>query len=241
MQLDILAFGAHPDDVELACAGTLLSHIAMGKTVGIIDLTQGELGTRGTAETRLQEAANAAKIIGATVRHNLNMADGFFTNDKEHVLQVVKILRKYRPTIVFANALADRHPDHGKGGRLVADACFLAGLMKIETELDGVKQEAWRPAAVYHYTQFRQEIPTFIVDVSNYMDKKMESILAYKSQFYQEGSNEPQTVISSAHFIKNVEERASDFGRLIGARYGESFTCESALGVKSVFDLLHVK
>lgn len=241
MQIDILAFGAHPDDVELSCSGTLMSHIAMGKTVGIIDLTQGELGTRGTAELRLQEATDAAQIMGVSIRENLGMADGFFTNDKAHQLEIVKIIRKYKPQVIFANALSDRHPDHGKGGRLVADACFLAGLLKVETELDGVNQEPHRPAAVYHYTQFRPIEPHFIVDISAYMDKKMECIMAYGSQFYKPGSNEPETVISSAHFIKNVEERASDFGRQIGVRYGEGFTCESKLGISNVFNLMHVK
>jgi bacillithiol biosynthesis deacetylase BshB1 len=241
MQIDILAFGAHPDDVELSCSGTLMSHIAMGKTVGIIDLTQGELGTRGTGELRLQEANVAAQIMGVTVRENLGLADGFFTNDKTHQLEIVKIIRKYKPQVIFANALSDRHPDHGKGGRLVADACFLAGLLKVETELDGVKQEPHRPSAVYHYTQFRPIDPHFIVDISAFMDKKMESIMAYDSQFYKPGSDEPETVISSAHFIKNVEERASDFGRQIGVRYGEGFTCESKLGITNVFNLMHVK
>lgn len=240
MQLDILAFGAHPDDVELSCSGTLMSHIAMGKTVGIVDLTNGELGTRGNAELRLNEATAAAEILGVAVRENLHMADGFFTNDKAHQLQIVKILRKYRPQVVFANALTDRHPDHAKGARLVADACFLAGLLKIETELDGEKQVAYRPRAVYHYVQFRPADADFIVDISGYMDKKMESIMAYSSQFYKLGSDEPETVISSKHFLKNVEERASDFGRQIGVRFGEAFTCESKLGITNVFQFLHV-
>ncbi len=240
MQLDILAFGAHPDDVELSCSGTLMSHIAMGKTVGIVDLTNGELGTRGNAELRLNEATAAAEILGVAVRENLHMADGFFTNDKAHQLEIVKILRKYRPQVVFANALTDRHPDHAKGARLVADACFLAGLLKIETELDGEKQVAYRPGAVYHYVQFRPADADFIVDISGYMDKKMESIMAYSSQFYKLGSDEPETVISSKHFLKNVEERASDFGRQIGVRFGEAFTCESKLGITNVFQFLHV-
>lgn len=242
MHLDILAFGAHPDDVELSCSGTLMAHIAMGKTVGIIDLTRGELGTRGTAETRLEEANHAAQIMGVNLRENLEMADGFFANDKEHQLQIVKVLRKYRPQVVFANALADRHPDHGKAARLVADACFLSGLIKIEVlDDDGTVLPPHRPNAVYHYIQFRPIEPNFIVDISAYMDRKMESVLAYKTQFYQPGSNEPETVISSQHFIKNVEERASDFGRQIGVRYGEGFVCESKLGITNVFQLLHVK
>lgn len=241
MQLDILAFGAHPDDVELSCSGTLMAHIAMGKTVGIIDLTQGELGTRGTAEIRLKEADAAAKIMKVSVRENLNMADGFFVNNQENQLSIIQIIRKYRPKVVFANALADRHPDHGKAGRLVADACFLAGLSKIETEFNGVKQQEYRPDAVYHYIQFRQFDPDFIVDISGFIDRKLEAILAYGSQFYNPGSNEPETVISSKHFIKNVEERASDLGRLIGTRYGEGFTCESKIGTANVFSFLHVK
>lgn len=240
MQVDILAFGAHPDDIELSCAGTLLSHIAQGKTVAIVDLTKGELGTRGMPELRLQEAANAARIMGVTVRENLGMADGFFANDKEHKLQIVQMIRKYRPQVVFANALTDRHPDHGRGGRLVADACFLAGLRKIETTLDGQQQEPWRPNVVYHYTQFRNIDISFVVDITGFLDKKIEAIKAYSSQFYNPSSNEPETVISSAHFFENIEERASDLGRLIGVRYAEAFYCESLLGTTNVFNFKHV-
>lgn len=242
MQLDILAFGAHPDDIELACSGTLLSHMAAGKTVGIVDLTRGELGTRGTADIRDKEAAEAARILGVSVRENLGLPDGFFANDKENQLKIIKLIRKYRPKVVLANALTDRHPDHGKGGRLVADACFFSGLIKIETEYEGVTQQAYRPQAVYHYTQFRDINYSFIVDISGHMDKKMEAIKAYASQFYgADNANEPETVISSAHFIKNVEERASDLGRLIGVRHGEAFYCESAMGVSDIFSLKHVK
>jgi len=240
MQLDILAFGAHPDDVELSCAGTLMAHIAQGKTVGIIDLTQGELGTRGTPGLRLQEAAAAAQIMGVAVRENLGMADGFFTNDKAHQLQVIQMIRKYRPQEVFANALTDRHPDHGKGGRLVADACFLAGLRKIETELNGQPQEPYRPAVVYHYTQFRNTQISFAVDITGFLDKKIEAVKAYSSQFYSTNSNEPETVISTPHFLKNIEERASDLGRLTGVRYAEAFYCEAIIGVNNIFNLLHV-
>ena len=240
MQLDILAFGAHPDDVELSCAGTLMAHIAQGKTVGIIDLTQGELGTRGTPGLRLQEAAAAAQIMGVAVRENLGMADGFFTNDKAHQLQVIQMIRKYRPQVVFANALTDRHPDHGKGGRLVADACFLAGLRKIETELNGQPQEPYRPAVVYHYTQFRNTQISFAVDITGFLDKKIEAVKAYSSQFYSTNSNEPETVISTPHFLKNIEERASDLGRLTGVRYAEAFYCEAIIGVNNIFNLLHV-
>lgn len=242
MQLDILAFGAHPDDVELACSGTLLTHMAMGKTVGIVDLTRGELGTRGNADIRDKEAAEAARVLGVSERINLGLPDGFFTNSKENQLKIIQLIRKYRPTVVLANALTDRHPDHGKGGRLVADACFFSGLIKIETELDGAAQQPHRPQAVYHYTQFRDVNYSFIVDISGHMDKKMEAIKAYASQFYSPAnSNEPETVISSAHFINNIEERASDLGRLIGVRYGEAFYCESAIGVPDIFSLIHVK
>ncbi len=240
MQLDILAFGAHPDDVELSCAGTLMAHIAQGKTVGIIDLTQGELGTRGTPQLRLLEAAAAAQIMGVVARENLGMADGFFVNDKAHQLQVIQMIRKYRPQVVFANALTDRHPDHGKGGRLVADACFLAGLRKIETELDGQPQEPYRPKVVYHYMQFRNTDFSFAFDITPFIAKKIEAVKAYGSQFYKEGNNEPETVISTPHFLKNIEERASDLGRLIGVRYAEGFYCEALIGINNVFNLLHV-
>lgn len=241
MQLDILAFGAHPDDVELSCAGTLALSIAQGKTAGIIDLTQGELGTRGDGPTRLKEAEAAGKIIGVQVRENLGMADGFFKNDKEHQLQIIKVIRKYRPQVVFVNAPADRHPDHGRAAQLVMDACFLAGLIKIETEVDGKSQEAHRPAAIYQYIQFRPLEPDFIVDISGHFDKKIESVKAYASQFHKQGSNEPDTVISSEHFFKNIEERASDLGRQIGVRYGEGFLSPAPLGVKGVFGFTHVK
>jgi len=189
MKLDILAIGVHPDDVELSCSGTILKHINNGKSVGILDLTEGELGSRGSAEIRLKEAEASAKILGVTVRENLGFADGFFANDKEHQLEVVKMLRKYQPQIVFANAPLDRHPDHGRASQLVSEACFYSGLVKVETEVDGSKQDPWRPRAVYHYIQDRHIKPDFVVDVSNFMDKKFEAIQAFSSQFYDPNSD----------------------------------------------------
>ena len=184
MKLDILAFGAHPDDVELGCAGTLAKEVSLGKSVGIIDLTQGELGTRGSAEIRFQEATNAAQILGVTVRENLKMRDGFFVNDEAHQLQVIKMIRKYRPEIVLCNAVDDRHIDHAKGSKLISDSCFLAGLQKVETMLEGNIQAAWRPKLVYHYIQWKSIKPDFVVDITGFMDRKMKAIMAYDSQFY---------------------------------------------------------
>ena len=192
MKLDILAFGAHPDDVELGCSGTILKEISLGKTVGIVDLTRGELGTRGSAEIRDQEANAAANILGVSVRENLNMRDGFFVNDEKHQLQVIQMIRKYKPEIVLCNAIDDRHIDHGKGSKLVSDACFLSGLMKIETVLDGEIQKPWRPKVVYHYIQWKNIEPDFVVDITGFTDKKIESILAYRSQFYDPNSKEPE-------------------------------------------------
>jgi bacillithiol biosynthesis deacetylase BshB1 len=183
MKLDILAFGAHPDDVELGCAGTILKEISLGKSIGIVDLTRGELGTRGSATIRDQEANAAAKILGVAVRENLAMRDGFFLNDEKHQLEIIKMIRKYKPEIVLCNAIEDRHIDHGKGSKLVSDSCFLSGLMKVITELEGEKQAAWRPKLVYHYIQWNNLEPDFVVDITGFTDKKIESILAYSSQF----------------------------------------------------------
>lgn len=238
MKLDILAFGAHPDDVELGCAGTLIKQISLGYKVGIVDLTQGELGTRGTPEIRLQEATDASKIIGASVRDNLSMADGFFRNDKEHQLEVIKKIRQYKPEIVILNAPYDRHPDHGRGSSLVSEACFLAGLRMIETEHVGKKQEAHRPRAVYKYIQFYNIEPSFVVDISGFMDKKLEAIKAFKSQFYDPNSNEPETIISSKGFLEHVSQRAADMGRIIGTKYGEGFISERYVGVRNMMELL---
>ena len=238
MKLDILAFGAHPDDVELGCSGTIIKEISLGKKVGIIDLTRGELGTRGSVEIRNQEAAAAARILGVSVRENLDMRDGFFVNDEAHQLQIIAMLRKYRPEIVLCNAIDDRHIDHGKGSKLVSDACFLSGLMKIETELNGQKQEAWRPKLVYHYIQWKNITPDFVVDITGYNDKRVASILAYTSQFYNPNSNEPETLIASKNFLESLNYRAQDLGRLIGTDYAEGFTVERYLAVNSLADLI---
>ncbi|AUP77956.1 bacillithiol biosynthesis deacetylase BshB1 [Flavivirga eckloniae] len=238
MKLDILAIGAHPDDVELGCGATIAKEIANGKKVGIIDLTRGELGTRGTAETRDVEADNAAKILGATVRVNMKFADGFFTNDKKHQLEIVKMIRKYQPEIVLCNAVDDRHIDHGKGSKLVSDACFLSGLIKIEThDSENTLQQPWRPKQVYHYIQWKNLEPDFTVDVSGFIDKKMASVLAYKTQFYDSGSKEPETPISSKNFTDSVIYRARDLGRLVGVEYAEGFTVERQIAIDSIFDI----
>ncbi|TRX16673.1 bacillithiol biosynthesis deacetylase BshB1 [Flavobacterium franklandianum] len=238
MKLDILAFGAHPDDVELGCGGTIAKEISLGKKVGIIDLTRGELGTRGSVEIRNQEAAVAAKILGVSVRENLDMRDGFFQNDESHQLEIIKMLRKYKPEIVLCNAIEDRHIDHGKGSKLVSDACFLSGLIKIETELDGVKQDAWRPKLVYHYIQWKNLNPDFVVDISGFNEKRIEAILAYSSQFYDPNSNEPETPIASINFLESLNYRAQDMGRLIGTDYAEGFTVERYLAVNSLGNLM---
>ncbi|WP_298556421.1 bacillithiol biosynthesis deacetylase BshB1 [uncultured Algibacter sp.] len=237
MKLDILAFGAHPDDVELGCGGTIAKEVARGKKVGIIDLTRGELGTRGTAKTRDAEAKDAAKILGVSVRENLGFADGFFVNDKEHQLKVIKMIRKYQPEIVICNAIDDRHIDHGKGSKLVSDACFLSGLIKIKTDDDGVLQDRWRPKQVYHYIQWKSLNPDLAVDVSGFIDKKMESVLAYKTQFFNVDSKEPETPISSKNFTDSIIYRSRDLGRLIGVEHAEGFTTERYVAVDSLFDL----
>ena len=237
MKLDILAFGAHPDDVELGCGATLAKEISKGKRVGIIDLTRGELGTRGTAEIRDQEAQNAAKILGVDIRFNLSFADGFFINDRNHQLALIELIRLYQPDVVFCNAIKDRHIDHAKGSSLVSDACFLSGLIKIETKKDGKLQQPWRPKVVYHYIQWQSLTPDFVVDVSSHFDKKIEAVLAYKSQFYDANSAEPETPISSKNFIDSVSYRAQDLGRLIGVSYAEGFNVERLVAVDSIFDL----
>lgn len=238
MKLDILAFGAHPDDVELGCAGTILKEISLGKTVGIVDLTRGELGTRGSAEIRDQEANAAAKILGVLVRENLEMRDGFFVNDENHQLEVIKMIRKYRPEIVLCNAIDDRHIDHAKGSKLVSDACFLSGLRKVETSVDGESQEAWRPKLVYHYIQWKNLVPDFVVDITGFTDKKIESIIAYRSQFYDANSKEPESPITSRNFFESLNYRSQDFGRLVGVDHAEGFTVERYLAVNSLGDLI---
>jgi bacillithiol biosynthesis deacetylase BshB1 len=232
MKLDILAFGAHPDDVELGCAGTILKEIALGKKVGIIDLT------RGSADLRDEEAAASAQILGVSVRENLRFRDGFFANDEAHQLEVIKMIRKYQPEIVLCNAIDDRHIDHAKGSQLVSDACFLSGLMKIETQLDGQAQQAWRPKLVYHYIQWNDIKPDFVVDISGYTDKKVASILAYKSQFHDPNSNEPESPITSKNFLESLNYRTQDLGRLVGVDHAEGFTVERYLAVNSLGHLI---
>ena len=238
MKLDILAFGAHPDDVELGCGGTIAKEIHLGKKVGIIDLTRGELGTRGSAEIRDNEAAKAAEILGVAVRENLRMRDGFFTNDEEHQLQIIEMIRKYRPEIVLCNAIDDRHIDHGKGSKLVSDACFLSGLRKIETTYQSEVQEAWRPKVVYHYIQWKNIEPDFVVDISGFEKKKVDAIMAYDSQFFNPDTNEPETPIATKNFLESINYRAQDLGRLIGTDFGEGFTVERYLAVNSLADLI---
>ncbi len=238
MKLDILAFGAHPDDVELGCSGTIAKEISLGKKVGIVDLTRGELGTRGSAEIRDNEAAAAAKILGVSVRENLNMRDGFFVNDEEHQLAIIRMIRKYQPEIVLCNAIDDRHIDHGKGSKLVSDACFLSGLRKIETQYDGNVQPAWRPKAVYHYIQWKNIEPDFVVDITGFTDVKQQAILAYGSQFYNPDTKEPETPIATKNFLESLHYRTQDLGRLIGTEHAEGFTVERYLAVKSLGDLI---
>lgn len=237
MKLDILAFGAHPDDVELGASGTIAKEVSLGKKVGIVDLTRGELGTRGSAQIRDVEAKNAAEILGVSIRENLQFRDGFFINDEKHQLEIIKMIRKYKPEIVLCNAIDDRHIDHGKGSKLVSDACFLSGLTKIETEVDGLKQEAWRPKQVYHYIQWKNIEPDFVVDITGFMNKKMSSVLAYSSQFYDSNSNEPVTPITSKNFLDSITYRAQDLGRIVGVDFAEGFTVERYLAVNSLDNL----
>jgi bacillithiol biosynthesis deacetylase BshB1 len=233
MKLDILAFGVHPDDVELGCAGTLLAALDQGKKVGVIDLTRGELGTRGTAETRKVEAENAAKVLGLTIRENLEMADGFFQNDETHQRKIIQAIRKYQPDIVLANAPEDRHPDHGRSAKLISDAAFLSGLRKIETWDNEVLQQAWRPAYVFHYIQDRYITPSFLMDISNYHDKKLQSILCYTTQFNATDNKEPQTYISSPEFLDSVKARAMMLGKRIGVKYAEGYISEKMIGINN--------
>jgi bacillithiol biosynthesis deacetylase BshB1 len=237
MKLDILAFGVHPDDVELGCSGTLMAAMAEGKKVGIVDLTGGELGTRGNAEIRKTEAARAAVVMGITIRENLGMADGFFQNDETNQRKLIQIIRKYQPGIVLANAFEDRHPDHGRSAKMMADAVFLSGLRKIETFEDGQLQPIWKPSYVFHYIQDRFIPPSFVVDITAYMDKKIEAVLAYSTQFYNPALDEPQTYISSAQFLETVKARALMLGKRVGVAYAEGYFTEKTLGFKS-FDAI---
>ncbi len=233
MKIDILAFGAHPDDVELGCSGTLAKLISEGKRVAVVDLTQGELGTRGTNVTRAEEAAEASKILGISARENLRMSDGFLLNTEEHQMEIVKMIRKYQPEIVFANAIEDRHPDHAKASKLVSDACFLSGLVKIETEIDSEDQKPWRPKHVFHYIQWKNIQPDFVVDISDFMEKKIETCLAYKTQFYDPDSKEPMTPIATKDFLESLTYRAQDLGRLAGIAFAEGFTSERLIALKN--------
>ena len=238
MKVDVLAIGVHPDDVELGCSGTLAKHIAMGKTVGILDLTLGELGTRGNAELRTKEADASAKILGVASRTQLNFKDGFFQNNEEHQRKIIEQIRKYQPEIILCNAISDRHPDHGRAAKLVSDACFYSGLIKIETELEHMQQKAWRPKAVYHYIQDHYIHPDFVIDISDFFEQKHASIMAFSSQFYSANSNEPQTPISGKDFLESLNSKMAIWGRSIGVRYAEGFTVERYPGVNSLFDLI---
>jgi len=237
VKLDILVLAAHPDDGELACSGTILSHVAKGYKVGIIDFTQGELGTRGSAELRLQEAEESAKILGLSVRKNISLRDGFFQNEEKDLLEIIKQIREYQPTIVLANAVEDRHPDHGRASELSERACFLSGLIKVETKLNGRPQAAWRPSFIYHYIQDRYIKPDFVTDITPYFEKKIEAIKAFKSQFYDPSSASPDTYISSPEFLEFIRARAEEYGHSIGVKYGEGFTTFRKVGVNDLFDL----
>jgi len=232
MKLDILVFGAHPDDVELGCAGTVIKEVQAGKQVGIIDLTRGELGTRGTAESRDSETKSATEIMGVAIRENMNFKDGFFKDDEEHKIALVKKIRKYRPEIVITNAVSDRHPDHSRGSQITVDACFLAGLEKVETG-----QEVWRPKAIYHYIQFNNLKPDIVVDISDQIDLKLEAVKAYKTQFFDPNSNESETIISSQGFLDSVSYRAKDLGRQANCEYAEGFITHQLPKMESLLDI----
>ena len=237
MKLDILAIGVHPDDIELSCSGTLLSHIAQGKTVGLLDLTLGELGTRGNGELRYDESMKAAMVMGAKIRENLRMKDGFFQYTEKNILKIVQMIRKYQPEIVLANAISDRHPDHGRAAKLTADACYLSGLLKAKTYMDGELQTKWRPKVVYHYIQDRNLKADFVCDISPFMDKKMECIMTYRSQFFDPDSKEESTPISGKDFMDFIRAKNRAYGRDAGFEYAESFTVNRSIGVSNLFDL----
>ena len=238
VKLDILAFGAHPDDVELGCGGTVAKEVSKGKKVGIIDLTRGELGTRGSVDLRDQESQLASNVLGLELRENLNFKDGFFQNNESNQIEIIKVIRKYRPEIVLCNAEDDRHIDHPKAAELVSSACFLSGLRKIETIDNGKNQLEWRPKNVYHYIQWKNSSPDFLVDISGFISIKLEAIKAYSSQFYDPNSNEPETPISSKNFIDNVINRSADLGRLINVEHAEGFTSKKSLGINTLEDLI---
>ena len=232
MKVDVLVFGAHPDDVELGCGGTVIKLVEQGKKVAIIDLTRGELGTRGTAESRKEECENATKILGVAMRENMDFKDGFFKDDEKHKLALIKKIRKYCPKIVIANATTDRHPDHGRASQIVLDACFLSGLEKVDTQ-----QKVWRPKAIYHYIQFNHLQPDFVINISRQMEKKIEAVKAYKTQFYNSDSKETETIISKKGFLESVKYRAQDLGRQANCEYAEGFIAHQMLKVDSFFDI----
>ena len=239
MKLDILVLGSHPDDAELGCGGTIIKHIKAGLKVGVADLTQGELGTRGTAKTRDQEAADSARLMGLATRVNLGLPDGFFENNEAHQRKVIEAVRTFRPDIVLANAISDRHPDHGRGAELAYSACFLSGLSKVETrDAQGSEQEPWRPKALYHYIQSQIHAPDFVVDISSEWDQKMAAVKAFKTQFFDPASKEPTTYISTPEFLKLLEARSIEMGHAIGVKYGEGFVARRWLGVRSLTDLI---
>lgn len=244
MKLDVLAFGVHPDDVELSCAGTLINEIKNGRKAGVIDLTAGELGTRGTAETRSQEAQKAAKVIGLSIRKNLGMRDGFFCNDEAHQLQVIQAIRTYQPEIILANVLEDRHPDHGRAGKLIRDAAFLAGLKKIETvDESGTAQERWRPKMVLHYIQDRLHEPDLVIDISDVFEQRLEAVKVYATQFHvaPDSAQGTQTYISTPDFMEALIARWRLMGKRIGVKYAEGFVSEKSIGVRSLHDLVLIE
>ena len=238
MKLDILVIAAHPDDAELGCAGSILKQISLGNKVGILDLTKGELGTRGSAHLRMQESEEASKKLGIQMRENLGFRDGFFLNDESHQLRIIEVLRKYQPEIVLANAVFDRHPDHAKGSSLISMSCFYSGLRRISTKLDGIDQDAWRPKAVYHYIQDYYIKPDFVLDISEFMEKKLEVIRSFKSQFYDPNSDEPQTVLTNPDFMEQVKGRAREYGRVAGFKFAEGYTVQRLIGVNDLFKLI---
>lgn len=238
MKLDILVLASHPDDAELGCGATIARHVSLGFKVGIIDLTKGELGTRGTPELRSKEASDAAKVLGVVVRENLGLRDGFFRNSEQDQLAVITAIRKYQPDIVLANALHDRHPDHGKGADLAFECCFLSGLSKVKTDENGKVQQPWRPRNVYHYIQSDFITPDFVVDVSDFWETKMKAIRQFRSQFHDPASKEPETYISSPSFLSKIEARGIDLGTAIGAKYGEGFNVRRYVGIRNLKDLL---
>lgn len=237
MKLDILAIAVHPDDAELCCAGTILKHIDMGYTAGIVDLTEGELGTRGSGPLRLKEAEAASKVLGLSARENLGMPDGFFKHSKENLISIAKMVRKYQPDVVLTNALSDRHPDHGRASKLVSDACFIGGLVKVETELDGQKQDRWRPRAVYHFIQDHMLQPDFCVDITPYYERKLDTIRCFSSQFYDPESKEPESPISGKDFFDYVEAYSRAYGRRIGVTFAEGYNVERPLGIRNILEV----